>query len=179
MKFTEEKAADIIAKFKLSEKTILVWKTRNKIPDMYFNADFKKRETTRAGDVINQRLLNLLCSKTINIKVLSELTGIAYSSFADAMRKTNQTRLADADIKIIKVEINRLKINIAQTFEKFSPLKLNALFKNRLIVYTKIISNKNVTDKISYIRQGKQEPDQFLFNQVKDNYIIFAMTLNI
>ena len=95
------------------------------------------------------------------------------------MRKTNPTRLSDADIKAIKIEIARLKINVADTFKKFSPLKLKTLFKNELLVYSKIVNDKALSARISYVKKERGEADDVLFSAIKDNYIIFAMTLNI
>lgn len=177
MEYNELKAKEIIAKHNLSDKTLKVWKSRGKIPAKYEKEDYKQRETSNAGNIKHERLMNLLKSNLINVTVLAKLTEINATALRDAKRGT--ARLSDADIDKIKIEIKRLKILIAKTFEKFSPRALRILTQNKLLVYTKILENKELANQISYVRLEKQEATQQLFNSVKDKYIIFAMTLNI
>jgi len=40
MQFDENKAAEIVEKFGLKKKTIMVWRTRGAIPDRYFSEGF-------------------------------------------------------------------------------------------------------------------------------------------
>ncbi len=60
MKFTEQKAREIVSRYGMSEKTIKVWKTRGCIPDKYADANFKPRATSKAGDIKHQRFIELL-----------------------------------------------------------------------------------------------------------------------
>lgn len=177
MVFEEKIAAEIAQKFQINEKTIRVWKSRNAIPDKYFKDDFKLRETTKAGDVKHNRFVYLLNSGTINMKVLSDLAGLKSSVLQDALR--GKVRLSDGDLQSCTTELKKLKIDIARTFESLSPLKLKHLCNNPLIVYTKVLEDKAIYDKVSQVRRGLAEPDRYLFDLVKDKYIVFAFTLNI
>ncbi len=177
MKFTEEKANQIIKKYCLSEKTFRVWKTRKSIPDKYSDENFKIRKTSKAADIKHNRLMELLESGTINQKILAEIAQVANYKITDA--KNGNIRLSDDDMQKCINEIKRAKIEVVKTFVKYSPLLLKRLFNHPLIVYTKIIKDRTIFEKVSYIRRGLGEPDELLWNQVKDKYIIFAMTLNI
>lgn len=181
MKFNDKKAIEIINKYNLNHSTFKVWKTRNKIPDRYFNDDYIHRQNLNKGDLIKQeRLLNLLKENKINIKVFSELTNINISVFNELFRKDRkQINLSKYNLHRILNEIKRLKIEIAKSFESFSPIKLKNLFKNDLLHYSKIVEDRILIDEISYIRCREHEPDKILFEQIKNKYLIFALTLNI
>ncbi len=175
MKFNEEKAKQLIEQHNLSPKTLNVWRTRNAIPNKY-DKKFIKRETGKAGDIKHERFVTLLNKKSLNLNVFADLVGIERNKFSDAMR---DIRLSDADLLKCIVEIKRLKLQIRECYETFSPIKLKKLFNNKLIIFTKVVDNRQLTDKISYVRNGKSEADRNLFNQTKDFYFMFAVSLNI
>ena len=178
MKFDEQKAKEIIEKYSLNDKTIRVWRSRNAIPDKYAREDYNKRITTKAGDIRHDHLMDLLKTGMLNRTVLSGLTNIPLYKINDAV--AGKARLSDSDVQKCKIEIKRVKIEIAKTFERFHPLQLKRLFNNPLLVYTKIIGDKMIFSKVSYLRlKNNSEPDKLLWQQVKDKYIVFAMTLNI
>ena len=177
MEFDEQKAREIVSQFGMSDKTIRVWKIRGRTPDKYADTGYQPRSTSKAGDIRHQRFVELLESGIISITVLSELIQLPEIKLTDAKR--GKTRLSDADLDKCLIEIKRLKITIAKTFQTFSPLQLKHLFSNHLIHYTKIVTDKELMYKISYVRKGKEEPDRLLWQLVKDKYVIFAITLNI
>ncbi len=177
MEFTREKAEEIVSKHGLSEKTIRVWKTRGSIPDKYASPDYIPRFTSKAGKIRHERLFDLLSSGTINITVLADLTQISEIKFGDAKR--NKTRLSDVDINKCMIEIKRLKIVIAKTFQEYIPQKFEKLINNPLIHYSVVIKDRYLIDRISFYRKHDAEPDMMLWSQVKEKYVIFALTLNI
>jgi len=175
MEFNEKEAARLIELHNLSPKTLKVWKTRNAIPNKYAK-NFKKRETGKAGEIKHDRFIFLLNKKTLNLSILADLAEIERNKISDAMR---DIRLSDADLLKCLVEIKRLKLQISECYQTFSPMKLKKLFNNKLMIYTKIVENRQLADQISYVRNGKIEADRDLYNNTKNYYFLFAITLNI
>ncbi len=177
MKFDIKRAEEIVSKYKLSKKTVRVWKMRDKIPDKYSDDNYNHRIISKAGNIKHERLFDLLNSGTINIAVLAGLTGIGEIKFADAKR--DKTRLSDADVNKCIAELKRLKITIAKAFKTYQPFLLEKLLNNPLIHYSKVIKNKELISQVSYVRNRKVETYEALWINLKDEYIIFAMTLNL
>ena len=177
MKYNEEEAQAIIKTFGLSDKTKKVWKTRGSIPDKYTKDEYKPRTKSKAGDIKHERFIHLLDSKTINKQVLAALTGVEAHKLQDAQQ--NKTRLSDSDLQKCVVEIKRLKVSIAKAFENYSQRALKAIYTNNLIVYTRVVKDRQIIDRISYVRNKKQDVDRSLYEATKDKYILFALTLSI
>ncbi len=181
MEFDEQKAVEIIKKFNLSEKTFRVWKSRNKIPNKYLKEDFKLPEKqSKADALLQQRITEIFKSGKINQSVFLELCGIRKDKYVDVNKgKSNYT---PSEIIKIKSELNKLRLEIAKTFEKFSERQFLNLLNNPLLKYSVIIKNiprSDGYDQISYFKRGKHPNPIWIWERVRDEYIIFAMKLRI
>jgi len=181
MEFNDEKAFEIVRKFGLDEKTIKVWRTRGRIPDKYADPDFAMRKNISPALVVkHDRLTDILQSGYIHLNAFAKLSQIALHKLQDAMPGTaRRVLLSEQDLIKAETELKRLKISIAKVYEKFSPLLFKRMLLSPVIAYTVVVTDRQLIDRISYIRRGKAEPDKALWLAVKDNYVIFALKLSI
>jgi len=176
MKFIEEKAKEIVLKYGLSETTIKVWRTRGAIPNKYLDDNFVPRKTINRGDSLkHDRILSLIKSGQLNLKVFSELTKLPEMRFHDAARKG--VLLSEQDLLTCQVELKRLKIEVSKTFETFSPRLLKKLLNNPLIAYSVVIKNEQMAKRVSYLRLKNTEPDKLFWSDLKDHYVVFALQI--
>ena len=179
MKFEEDLAKIIIAQYSLSDSTLKVWRSRGSIPDKYADQDYKPREViSKVRNVKHNRLVDLLKSGNIVVRNFAELVGVSEYKINEAI-SSNPTLLSETDLLKCEVELKKLKFEIVKTFQTFLNLNLRRLLSNPVIAYSVIVHDKQLTNKISYIRSGKGEPDRQLWDELKDKYIVFAMQLTL
>lgn len=179
MKFTEETAIEIIEKYDLAHTTIRVWRTRNKIPDKYADPDFQPRvKINKVENIKHNRLTEILKLKEISVSNFAKLVNISEHKLQEATQQP-PTHLSASDLKKCEIELKKLRIEILKTFEKFSPIALKNLLKNPIFAYTKIIIEKQLTDKVYSIRVGKTEPEKEYWERLKDKYIMLSMRISI
>ena len=142
MKFSEEKAQEIVQTFFLSEATIDTWRHRNAIPDRY-KTGIKKEGIISANE--KQQLKNLLrLFKTgkFNISALCELIGSGFSrdTIFDFMR--GKGRISRQDLVAIKKAINILRNESKEVLgelERKSELPASAELKVKSLLLRKEI----------------------------------------
>jgi len=179
MKFEEDLAKKIIAQYSLSDSTLKVWRSRGSIPDKYSDTDYKPREViSKVRNVKHDRLVDLLKSGKIVVRNFAELVGVSEHKLNEAI-SAKQTLLSESDLLKCEVELKKLKFEIVRTFQTFLNLNLIRLLNSPVIAYSVIVHDKQLTNKISYIRSGKGEPDRALWNDLKDKYIVFAMQIQL
>ena len=178
MKFNEKQANEIIAKYNLSKKTLRVWRNRGSVPDKYFKINYTQPTPTTKGQKVKQALLmNLLKSGAINLTVLADSAGVKHSRVIDAKREV--ASLSIDDYTALKTELKRLKLLIAKTFEVYSENSLKKLLKNKTLHYSVIVKDRLQISRIEQVRKRGRTPDIEMYNDLKDKYIVFAITMNI
>lgn len=181
MKFTEEKAKEIVQKHGLSEKTLAVWRSRNKIPDKYANEGFEKRQSlTRKDTQSYNRLLEVLSLKGLNKTAIAEISGISPQTLIDVRRK--EYKLSEQQLIALKSTINQLKIDIAKVFTHSAHEQRKRALKallNRPELWLKPIFHdfdKNEYDILIRFKLGKtDEPGDM--ERIKEKLTIFTMQL--
>lgn len=177
MQFEEKKAAEIIEKFNLDEKTVKVWKTRGKIPDKYAEADYKveKRITGNADKVTADRILSIIKSDEINASTLSELAGIA--NMVDIQR--GKSTLTESQLISLKKEINRLKVDIKKALNQEYLFK--KIIVDKRIKYYPILRYSLTDSEIKQLiwQAEKSFIERDLLQRAKDSFIVFLLKLNV
>jgi len=104
MEFDYTKAQELANRHNLSKKTIEVWKSRGKIPKMYF------RQNTFEETI----LMDYLKNPKLNTKAIFEKSGISYHKFVAANRNDhNHIHLSKENIQILLDEIQKIKTSIS------------------------------------------------------------------
>lgn len=178
MEFTEEKAVEIVEKFNLDKKTVAVWRTRNKIPDKYANADFKIRVpiSERADMIKAERVISILKMDEINTPTIQELVK---APLMDIVR-AKSTFTVEELISTAK-EISRLKIDVVRLIEKNNQAMIKRLLADERIKYY-VICRNTMTDNdiksISFALNKGTGIDNYMYNRLKDAFVKFAIQLN-
>lgn len=181
MEFNEEKAKEIVSKFNLDEKTIRVWRTRNKIPDRYADDQFQLRATLSKPAVVkHNRAVDAITSKYINLNSFAEIAAVPAHRIYDASSSAKkQVYLSEQDLHKVQVELKKLRLDIVKAFESYSPLHLKRLLKHPALAYSVIVAEKRLKDAVSAVRLDKCEADKQLWQDVKDAYMIVALKISI
>lgn len=177
MEFDEEKAREIVAKYGLSEKTILVWKSRNRIPDKYADENYNPApEASKADRIILSRIKELKEAGYINFAVLAELAGVDMQRLYDAVR--GKGRIGKDELEKVVLELKKLKAFINNNLQN-RPAVLKRLMDNKLIKYYSV-NGKDEWAKAMYYALSKQNQlSQADFMRLKDNYIKIYIMLNV
>jgi len=121
MVFDEEKAAKIIKRYGLSDKTYWVWKTRGEIPDRYFveGYEIKKKASGERDEQTIRDIKRILEYRKINIKAIGRLMEIKEIRLRDIMYKnlipTKEELLA---LKKAIMKLRNEAIEIVSLFNK-------------------------------------------------------------
>ena len=183
MIYDETIAKELIDKFDLSSKTLLVWKTRGKIPDKYFKETYQKpQEASKADLIIQQRIFEVFNLGFLNATVICELAGLKFQKYID-VKRGNVNALSAQEIFALKKEITKIKIQIVKTFEKKSSIELRKLLNNSAIYSKPIIDSgggdKNDADRVSRFKLNKIEIDSLNYQLIKDCFIKAALQINL
>ena len=177
MEFNEEKAREIVAKYDLSEKTILVWKSRNRIPDKYADENYNPApEASKADWIILSRIKELKEAGCINFAVLSELAGVDTQHLYDAVR--GKGRIGKEELGKVVMELKKLKVFISNNLHN-SPGKLKRLMDNKLLKFYAINGKDEWAKTVYYAMHKQNQLSQTDFMRLKDNYIKVYIMLNL
>jgi hypothetical protein len=141
MQFDQQKALEIIQKYKLKPSILALWKTRGTIPDRYLK-DYEAPENRSKLSIIEEQIvLTKLSNKKLQLKAFFEKINIPISKYNDAKRTDKkQVPLQNTDIITINSELLRLKKAIGLDLSLFSGLttyteEQKAYLFNMLIEY--------------------------------------------
>lgn len=177
MEFNKEIAQKIVKKFNLSNKTINVWRNRNKIPDKYADEGYKPvPEVSKADKIILKRIEELRDCGYINFSVLTEISGVDIRRLNDSIR--GKGRISKEELNKIVIEIKKLKAFINNNLQN-TPIKMNALFGNKLLKFYSINGKDDWAKAMYYAMNKKNQLSQTDFIRLKDNYINVYIMLNI
>ena len=116
MKYSEEKAREIINKYNLSPNTMKVWRTRGAIPDKYNNPEYTPTEkVSKADNVILARLAELNSRGYINFSVLCDVAKVNKQIIYDAMRMKG--RIVRNNLDKIVLELKKLRVFIKNNLQ--------------------------------------------------------------
>jgi uncharacterized protein YfkK (UPF0435 family) len=178
--FDEQKAIEVIKKFGLAENTLRVWKTRGGIPAKYLQEGYKPpTEASKADEIIEKRITNILKSGLLNATVVTELAGVPVQKFHDVAR--GGSSFSKEEITAIKGQLNRLRIEIAKTFEIKSFVSLNKLLNNPAFNLAVVMRGctKTEYDRASRIKLKKIESSNLDYSIIKDYFIKTALQLSV
>jgi hypothetical protein len=183
MNYDEQTAAELIQKFNLDPTTQRVWKTRGKIPVKYMKDGYEKPvEASKADQVIQKRIIDVLQSGYLQISVICELSGVSDQKYQD-VKRGNVSTFSAQETLALKKEITKIRLIIAKTFEKKSSIALRALLDNPAILVNPIVrdggGDKNDYDRLSRFKRRIIEMDGINYELVKDCFIKAALKLSI
>lgn len=177
MEFNLEKAREIVARNNLSEKTILVWKSRNRIPDKYADENYNPMpEASKADRIILSRIKELKENGYINFAVLAELAGVDMTRLYDAVR--GKGRIGKEELGKVVMELKKLKVFISNNLQN-SPGKLKRLMDNKLLKFYSVNGKDEWAKSMYYAISKGNQLSQTDFMRLKDNYIKTYIMLNI
>ena len=177
MEFNEEKAREIVAKYGLSEKTILVWKSRNRIPDRYSDESYQPvPEASKADKIILARIKDLKKNECINFTVLAELAGVDMQRLYDAVR--GKGRIGKEELGKVVMELKKLKVFINNNLQN-RPDTLKRLMGNKLLKFYSVNGKDEWAKSVYYAISKENQLSQNDFMRMKDNYIKTYIMLNI
>lgn len=140
MEFNEEKAKEIIERFKLSPNTLKVWRTRGAIPDRYNNADYDNSQRLKDNDSEYQKLIAILS--------LPEIASTKFRSLGlkGADIKRGKDRMSEKERIGFITEVTELRNLLRRCLDVPKQENFLALFKDsRLhptIIYGRSFYNK-------------------------------------
>lgn len=177
MEFDKEKAKEIAVKYNLSEKTVRVWRSRNRIPDKYADESYRPLpEAGKADRIILARIKELKEKDCINFSVLAELAGVDTQRLHDAVR--GKGRIGKDELEKVVMELKKLKVFTGNHLQN-SPGKLKRLLENKLLKFY-VINGKGEWSKAVYYAISKENQlPQHDFMRLKDNYIKVYIMLNV
>ena len=177
MEFDEEKAREIVAKYGLSEKTILVWKSRNRIPDKYADENYNPApEASKADRIILSRIKNLKEAGCINFAILAELAGVDKQCLYDAVR--GKGRIGKEELGKVVMELKKLKVFISNNLQN-RPDTLKRLMGNKLLKFYSVNGKDEWAKAMYYALSRQNQLSQADFMRLKDNYIKLYINLNL
>lgn len=177
MEFDEEKAREIVAKYGLSEKTILVWKSRNRIPDKYADENYNPApEASKADRIILSRIKELKEAGCINFAVLAELAGVDKQCLYDAIR--GKGRIGKDELEKVVLELKKLKVFIKNNLQN-RPAALKRLMDNKLLKFYSVNGKDEWAKSVYYAISKENQLSQNDFMKLKDNYIKVYIMLNL
>jgi hypothetical protein len=183
MKFSNEKAMEIVQTFSLSEATINTWKSRKAIPDRY-KSGIKKEEINSADE--KQQLKNLhSCLKTgkFNLTALCKLIGPNFSPgiVKDFLR--GKGRISRHDFIALKKAINTLRNEskeVLRELDRKSELPESAELKIRTFLMRKELywfvlfgRERSIRNKFDGWQRNKRSFPEEARDQLKSYLLIF------
>lgn len=186
MKFDEKTAENIRKKYNLSKKTVKVWKSRNKIPDRYFEENYSKRVVTPVTRKINGQIRDILQTGKIHIANLSESAGVKQHLILDmyARDESDPRRiyLSSENTKKIVNQLKKLQVEITETFKTYNLKNFTSLLQNPLIYRHRVVKrDKKLNDKFYYIvKHSDKASDDYIretWNEARDHFFVFRMEL--
>lgn len=106
MEFTEDKAKEIIAKFKVSESNLIKWRFRKSIPDKYF------KEIAKVSEQERLRIIEILSNNKLNKTFLAKNVKTSRSFLLRVV--TKEVGLNDDLALRIKKQLSYIKIDISK-----------------------------------------------------------------
>lgn len=178
MEFNEDRAKEIIEKFSLDIKTLRVWKSRNSIPDRYFDENYQPAEKVEAaGRIILSRLAELRKSEVLNFSVIAKLAGVDRDRINDAIKGGCINR---SDIDAFVKEIKKQRVFILNSLlERQEQKKLNRLLENKGIKHYVILGKNSWSNSIIYALQNQYPIAEIDYIQLKDLYLRATILMNI
>lgn len=169
MKYSEEKAREIVEKYNLSPTTMNVWRTRGAIPDKYNNPEYTPTEkASKADNVILARLAELNSRGYINFSVLCDVAKVNKQIIYDAMRMKG--RIDRNDLDKLVLELKRLRVFIKNNLVN-SPMKLRSLFDNKILKFYVINGKDEWAKSIYWAMSNGNDIAAADFSKLQDNYV--------
>ena len=184
MQYTEKLAISVAKIHPIDEKTLRVWKTRNAIPNKYFDLDgsiAQSVDKTPISDSDKYRLLAVFDSRNINF---SEIKAIPATKLSDFSR--GKGRITQVEYISFKKEIVDLKNKAQPVFKaKSYDAKIRALkefFKDpRVRPFTFTSTNKRTQEESYALKllttETKYQPDLAITEQIIINILLFFQSL--
>lgn len=177
MEFDEEKAKEIAARCGLSEKTVKVWRHRNRIPDRYADEGYRPvPEPSKADKIILKRIAELKSGDYINFAVLAELSGVDMQRLYDAVR--GKGKIGKEELERVLLQFKKLKVFINNNLQN-SPKRLNNLLSNKLIKFYSVNGKDGWAKAMYYAMSRQNQLAQADFMRIKDNYLRMYIMLNL
>lgn len=177
MKYSEEKAREIINKYNLSPNTMKVWRTRGAIPDKYNNPEYTPTEkVSKADNVILARLAELNSRGYINFSVLCDVAKVNKQIIYDAMRMKG--RIVRNNLDKIVLELKKLRVFIKNNLQN-SPLKLKALLDNKMLKFYVINGDDNWAKSMYWAMSHENNISTDDFNRLQDNYVKVYLAITV
>lgn len=153
MKFIEQKAAEIMAKWGLDPITVRVWRHRGEIPDEYENPEYKPRKAAEAAQ--QARALEILSMPEINV---SRMWSVTNAQVRDI--RAGQYRMSQEKYLRIQTEITQMRNLLRKYMQHASQDNLKAIIKDRRIKSARLLASEmNMYERL---RKGLDAYDEEL-----------------
>ncbi|MFA7401540.1 MAG: hypothetical protein WCZ21_03305 [Bacteroidales bacterium] len=175
MVFDEFKATEIIEKFGLPKAKLAIWRSRNAIPNKYFNEGYSPvNELLKSFKIIDfSFILSLINSKKIKLSVINNECGFSSNKVQRAIKR--QTKLTYNDYMALIYEGNNLKKITQQAIQALLDRDKDTLmdFFNHKAIHILAICNGNISlaNKIKTIRYYPKTPFPFEYAFELDKYL--------
>eukprot|EP01024_Parvocaulis_polyphysoides_P030720 TRINITY_DN27980_c0_g1_i1.p1 TRINITY_DN27980_c0_g1~~TRINITY_DN27980_c0_g1_i1.p1 ORF type:complete len:187 (-),score=17.50 TRINITY_DN27980_c0_g1_i1:264-824(-) len=178
MEFNEEKAKEVIQKFGLDNSTVGVWKTRNEIPDRYFDEEFHPEKLKKVDVESINSLINVMCLDEVNLSEMFRKYPNTYQNIKDLKRK--KSRLTEEEAGLIKKKIILLKNEVRQLIERRNYLGLLNHPEIRYHTVLKQLCTEEERKHIAYCRsKNKLSESNYVNDRIIKSYQIFENKLNL
>lgn len=165
MVFDELKATDIIEKFGLPKTKIAIWRSRNAIPNKYFNIDYSPvNELIKSFNYIDfSYVISIINTKKFKLSIINDECGFSKNKIHRVIKR--QTRFTYNDYMLLIYESDNLKKITQQAIQALSDHdkdRLMDFFNHKAFDTTAICNgNSNLADKIKKIRYFPKSPFPF------------------
>ena len=177
MKYSEEKAREIVEKYNLSPTTMKGWRWRGAIPDKYSNPEYTPTEkASKADNVILARLAELNNRGYINFTVLCDVAKVNKQVIYDAMRMKGRINRDDLD-KIV-LELKKLRVFIKNNLSNNSA-KLKDLLDNKMLKFYVINGKDNWAKSMYWAMSHENDISAADFNRLQDNYVRVYLAITV
>jgi hypothetical protein len=187
--YNEDTAKEIIKKFKLSEKTLRVWRTRKKIPAKYFNsAGSLEDPLTKVEKQQQEKMKELLRTGKLNLKNFCEYGELEYLkvvSFADGdineLPRSLLIKLKGAinSVKIITVKLVSEANQKGQHSEAYTE-NIKKLLQLPYFKPSVVLKPYNVKHSDAYaLVNGRSILDYDRKQRILDSYVLLSMEMGI
>lgn len=185
MEYDKEKALEIIEKFNLSPKTLMVWKLRGNIPNKYLKADAPVNIIDNSKLEEAERIKEILKTGYFNISRLSEVTNISLDRIF--YLKKSKSKMTEDEYLAFKKTINNIRLKLKKIdFEKIrkgvesEEKKFLRLHSNKLLVWNVILNRDDVDKSLRSLRYGSSvnfPVDRLDF--IQDCVVVFLLKTQI
>lgn len=177
MEFDENKAIAIVEKYKLSETTLKVWKSRGSIPDKYFDENYITPSLIDKAGAINQdRIISVLNTEIINLNTLAELSNVSIHKINDVKR--GKSSFTERELISVKAEINKVRLLVVSQIKSFERIAFTKLLSNSILVINVCIDrDKYLWNRISQIKSKKTDMTKADYEKLKDKFAVVALKL--